>query len=187
MKNTKKILILLLAALLFVALFGNFSVFASGGVTEEDDDIDVPFFPTKVLNYIRIESLPNKQIYLQGESLETTGLIVKAYYSDTTSKTIWNYTPPSGYNPNVPGKQTITIAFEGKQAYFDVTVLALGDANADGEVDGKDATLVLQYAAGWDVDISTIAADVNNDTVVDGKDATMLLQYAAGWDISLGN
>ena len=145
MKNTRKILILLLAALLFVALFGSFFFFFSGGVTEEDEDIDVPFFPTKVLNYIKIESLPNKQLYLQGENLETSGLVVKAYYSDNTSKAIWNYTPPSGYNPNVLGKQTLTITFEGKKATFDVTVLAPGDANGNGNVDGNDATLLLQY------------------------------------------
>ena len=60
-----------------------------------------------------------------------------------------------------------------------------GDANGDGAVDGKDATLLLQYAAGWDVEINTAAADVNADTYVDGKDATLLLQYAAGWDITL--
>ena len=186
MKNLNRTLCLLLAAVLLVALFGSFSVFAAGGVTEEDDDIDVPFYPTKVLASIRVESAPNKLIYLKGQLLETSGLVVKAYYSDLTSKTIWNYSL-SGYDPDVLGTQTITITFEGKKTYFDVTVLAPGDASADGAVDGKDATLLLQYAAGWDVDIPTVAADVNNDGAVDGKDATLLLQYAAGWDVTLGN
>lgn len=186
MKKAKKFLSLMIAAVLLVALFGSFSVFAAGGVIEDDDDIDVPFFPTKVLASIRVESAPAKQVYLQGEQLATSGLVVKAYYSDLTSKAIWNYTV-SGYDPNVLGKQTVTISFEGKKAYFDVNVLAPGDADGNGTVDGKDATLVLQYAAGWDVDIFTIAANVNNDNAVDGKDATLLLQHAAGWDITLGS
>ena len=186
MKKANKFLSLMIAAVLLVALFGSFSVFAAGGVIEDDDDIDVPFFPTKVLASIRIEATPNKLTYLKGQLLETSGLVVKAYYSDLTSKTIWNYSL-SGYSPNVLGKQTITITFEGKKAYFDVTVLASGDANANGVVDGNDATLLLQYAAGWDVDITAIAADVNNDGTVDGKDATLLLQHAAGWEVSLGS
>ena len=62
----------------------------------------------------------------------------------------------------------------------------VGDANGDGEVNGMDATLLLQYAAGWDVEVNEAAADVNGDGSVDGMDATLLLQYAAGWDVTLG-
>ena len=186
MKKAKRILSLLLAAIALVALFGSFSVFATGGVEEDDDDIDVPFYPTKTLTSIQVESAPTKQLYLQGETLATSGLVVRAYYSDNTSKVIWNYSL-SGYTPNTLGEQKLTVTFEGKKAYFNVKVLAPGDANADGAVDGKDATLLLQYAAGWDVEIAAIAANVNNDNAIDGKDATLLLQYAAGWDVTLGS
>ena len=61
-----------------------------------------------------------------------------------------------------------------------------GDANGDGKVDGNDATLLLQYAAGWNVEIHMVAADANGDGKVDGNDATLLLQYAAGWNVTLG-
>lgn len=61
-----------------------------------------------------------------------------------------------------------------------------GDVNADGAVDGNDATLLLQYAAGWSIQIDLRAADVNADGAVDGNDATLLLQYAAGWNVTLG-
>lgn len=61
-----------------------------------------------------------------------------------------------------------------------------GDANGDGVVNGTDATLLLQYAAGWSVEIDKVAADANCDGKVDGNDATLLLQYAAGWDVTLG-
>lgn len=61
-----------------------------------------------------------------------------------------------------------------------------GDADGNGTVDGLDATLLLQYAAGWDVTINEAAGDADGNGVVDGLDATLLLQYAAGWDVSLG-
>lgn len=61
-----------------------------------------------------------------------------------------------------------------------------GDADGNGVIDGMDATLLLQYAAGWSVQISGSAADANGDGVVDGMDATLLLQYAAGWEVALG-
>ena len=60
-----------------------------------------------------------------------------------------------------------------------------GDVNQDGSVDNMDATLVLQYAANWDVALDTAAADVNGDGSIDNMDATLILQYAAGWDVTL--
>ena len=62
----------------------------------------------------------------------------------------------------------------------------VGDVNGDAVVDGMDATLLLQYAAGWDVTIEMAEGDANGDGTVDGMDATLLLQYAAGWDVTLG-
>lgn len=60
-----------------------------------------------------------------------------------------------------------------------------GDVDGDGDADGNDATLLLQYAAGWEVQIDPDAGDVDGDGDVDGNDATLLLQYAAGWTVTL--
>ena len=60
-----------------------------------------------------------------------------------------------------------------------------GDVNGDGHIDGMDATLLLQYAAGWRVEVNKTAADANGDGHIDGMDATLLLQYAAGWNVNL--
>lgn len=59
-----------------------------------------------------------------------------------------------------------------------------GDTDGSGKLSGKDAVLLLQHLAGWDVEIRTAAADVNCDNTVNGKDAVLLLQSLAGWDIS---
>lgn len=60
-----------------------------------------------------------------------------------------------------------------------------GDANGDGAINGKDNMLLMQYLAGWDVDIDLEFADLNGDGVVNGKDSMLLMQYLAGWDVTL--
>jgi hypothetical protein len=61
-----------------------------------------------------------------------------------------------------------------------------GDVNNDGVINGKDAILLNQYLADWDVEINLEAADVVPDGVVNGKDAILLNQYLADWDVTLG-
>ena len=62
----------------------------------------------------------------------------------------------------------------------------VGDANNDGIVNNRDAARILQYVAGWDVEINLEAANVNGDTAVNNRDAARILQYVAGWDVTLG-
>ncbi len=64
--------------------------------------------------------------------------------------------------------------------------LLLGDVNADGIIDGRDATDVLtayaRSSTGKDTsfnDEQKTAADVNVDKMIDGKDATIILTYYA--------
>lgn len=157
----------------------------SGGVQSGSGDIDVPFDPVKKIRLLWVAAQPSKKEYLKGEALDLTGLVVKATYSDGSSAVVTGYTV-SGYSANTLGAQTVTLALGGKSTTLQVTVFAAGDANGDGKVDREDATLLLQYAAGWNVQIKKRPADANGDNKVDGKDATLLLQYAAGWNVKLG-
>ncbi|MBQ6878261.1 MAG: DUF2012 domain-containing protein [Oscillospiraceae bacterium] len=61
----------------------------------------------------------------------------------------------------------------------DVTINLYGDVNSDGYINPKDATLILQYSAEFDVNPNLDAADVNGDSYVNPKDATLILQYSA--------
>ena len=60
----------------------------------------------------------------------------------------------------------------------------LGDADADGEVNIKDATLIQKYTASLETLSSTalVLADVDSDTDVNIKDATAIQKYIAGMD-----
>ena len=67
-----------------------------------------------------------------------------------------------------------------------------GDANDDGEINGKDVTRLLNYFAHYDLatgisDITIGAgADCNGDGVVNGKDVTRLMRYLAYFDAESG-
>lgn len=59
----------------------------------------------------------------------------------------------------------------------------LGDINADGRINAKDATMILQYSTGIlspEKAFLKEAADVNSDGKINAKDATLILQYSVG-------
>ena len=72
---------------------------------------------------IEITKKPNKLAYLEGESFDTTGMVVTVYYEDNTREVVSDYTV-SGYSPT-PGSKTITVSYKGKTATFTVNVTAL--------------------------------------------------------------
>ncbi len=67
---------------------------------------------------------PTKTAYIEGETLDTTGMTVTAVYDNNTSETITNGFTLTGYDTNKIGTQTITVSYEGKTATFTVTVSA---------------------------------------------------------------
>ena len=65
--------------------------------------------------------------------------------------------------------------------YGEKPAYTLGDVNDDGNIDAKDAVLVLRYAAKL-ADLNSqqqLSADVNADGAIDAKDAVKILRYAA--------
>ncbi len=56
-----------------------------------------------------------------------------------------------------------------------------GDVNDDGNINGKDVTLIRRFnAGGYGVTINESAANVNDDGVINGKDVTLIRRYMAG-------
>ncbi len=76
----------------------------------------------KSLVSIAITEKPKKLIYLEGDKFVKSGLVVTAYYDDTSSKKITEYTV-SGYTSS-PGTKIITVTYQDKTATFPVTVEA---------------------------------------------------------------
>lgn len=61
-----------------------------------------------------------------------------------------------------------------------------GDIDGDGEVNNKDATYLLRYLAGWNIEgINEEALDTTGDGRITNKDGTRLLRYLANWDVEI--
>jgi len=76
--------------------------------------------PTKSTG-IRLNQLPYTLEYDLRQALRTRGLEVVLTYDDGTEDPVFDYTV-TGYDPNVGGVQTITVAYDGYTATFQVTV-----------------------------------------------------------------
>lgn len=183
MRSLRRIVTMSLVLALLVGICGSVSVF--GAAQGSSGDIDVPFDPVKVVRRIWISTKPTKRTYQLGQQLDTTGMVVKATYSDGSTVVVTGYTV-SGYSASTLGTQTITVTYSGKTATFEVTVSAPGDISGNGVADDQDVNLLEQYVAGQNVQVDTGAADINGDGTVDGKDAILLARYVAGWNVNIG-
>ena len=78
---------------------------------------------------LTIQTQPTKREYAIGESLDLTGLVVKATYSDESEYTIpAEKLTVTGFDSTTAGGKTVTVAYGGKQATFTVTVKAAAPA-----------------------------------------------------------
>lgn len=78
--------------------------------------------PVATLTGVSVKTLPSKTTYNVGEYLNTTGLVLKASYSDGSTKDITSGYTCSPSKLSTAGKQTITVTYNGKTATFSVTV-----------------------------------------------------------------
>jgi hypothetical protein len=122
-----------------------------------------------------------KTSYYVGDSLDLTGLVVTAFYSDGTSATLLTSDATiNGYDKNSRGAQTVTLSYGAVSAEISVTVLQsgtpgttitvtfslLGDAHHDSDTDGtkhtlKDGNLTTWIAEkSYTVDINATVWDV---------------------------
>lgn len=78
--------------------------------------------PTPTLESIDVTTLPSKTTYQVGDTLDTTGIVVTATYSDESTVDV---TSSCSYSPttlSTAGNQTITVTYENESTTFNVTV-----------------------------------------------------------------
>ncbi len=75
------------------------------------------------LTGISVYSRPDTISYMTGESLDTTGLKIRAYYSDGTSQIISSGFTCSSPDMSTPGVKTVNVYYGGKSTSFNVTVV----------------------------------------------------------------
>ena len=116
----------------------------------------------KTLTSIAVESEPDKLEYLEGDaSLDTNGLVIRAYYNNDTSEIIsGNYTV-TGYT-STPGEKTITVTYQGKTATFAVNVKAKSVTSLS--VTKKPNKLTYLEGDSFDKTGMVVTAYYNNNT-----------------------
>jgi predicted CoA-binding protein len=122
--------------------------YTEGSVTPQTATFTITINPTPSLKSISIVLLPTKTTYTVGGSLDTTGILVAAWYSDGSYRVImqdrnnWGGCAVTGFDSSSVGIKTVTVSYteEGvtKTATFTVTINAAGGSTPGG---GQPKTL----------------------------------------------
>lgn len=131
------------------------SIVLSIGATEEPvipDEPDEPVEPTVTLSSIAITTPPTKTEYTVGDTVDITGMVVTATYSDSSTNVITDYT----YAPTTALTATdtaITITYQGKTITTPITVsepvVAGNKATITGRADVKIGSSARTYTANF--------------------------------------
>lgn len=74
------------------------------------------------INRIEIDALPTKLEYQMGDSLDITGMVVSAIYTDNSKEILPDGYSVSGFDNATPGQKTITVTYHTFEATFPVKV-----------------------------------------------------------------
>ncbi len=73
---------------------------------------------------IKVSKLPDKTTYFIGDAFDQTGIVVSYVNNDGSEDAINAEFTITGFDSSVAGKNTITVAYDGKTATFDVEIKA---------------------------------------------------------------
>ena len=121
----------------------------------------------------------DKTLYLLGDQLDTTGLLLDIFYSDGTGYSLDTGFTTQGFDPQTVGQQTITITCEGLTVTCQVQVIETvpGDLNNDRLVD-RDDVMALLWHINFPEQFEILGnADFNRDGQVDRDDVMALLWH----------
>lgn len=74
------------------------------------------------LSRIEVTHMPTKSRYFVGETFDSAGLVITAYYNDNTSEQVTGYTLSSP-DMSVYGNKTVTVTFDEKTVDFNILVV----------------------------------------------------------------
>lgn len=103
----------------------------------------------KQLDHIKVNALPNKTTYVQGQPLDLTGGSITLFYNNGSNDDIAMNLAEIDYDIEKTGTVTVTVSYQGKTDTFDITVL---------EKQIKSITLTepnkLSYLEGQELDLT---------------------------------
>ncbi len=128
------------------------------------------------LSSISVSSKPTTTTYFVGDTLDTTGLKLKATYSDGSTKTITSGYKVS-YDFSSAGTKTVTVTYGGKKTTFTCTVNAITLSSIS--VATKPNTLIYEDGASFNNSGLTLTAKYS-----DGSTKTISSGYTTSYDFS---
>lgn len=78
--------------------------------------------PVVTISSISVYTNPTKTNYYIGDSLNTSGLVLRLAYSDGSTETVSSGFTTSGFGSTSAGTKTVTVSYQGKTTTFNVTV-----------------------------------------------------------------
>ena len=129
-------------------------------------DIVANFAAPTALDGIAVTAKPTKTTYTEGDTLDLSGMVVTAAYSDGSSKAVIGYTtnPADGAVLNIVSEQMVTVSYEEngitKFAAFSVTVEAIVPNQVTSNADSGKGSLRAVVAAAKNGDVITFAPGV---------------------------
>ena len=128
---------------------------------------------------IRVQTLPDKLVYMSGELFDDSGMTVVAVYSDGTEEYVNDY-GCSG-NTVTPGHNIIRIDYQSVSCEFTVRVnCASGDVDENGVTDFRDYSEIKKYMLKKSEQIDN--ADTNSDDKVNVLDLIRLKQKVFNYE-----
>lgn len=85
-------------------------------------DNDISFQLIVSITDIVVTAMPQKLLYVIGDTLDLTGIIITANYDDGSSYTVLDF-DVSGFDSSTAGSKTVTVTYCGKSVSFNVNVI----------------------------------------------------------------
>jgi hypothetical protein len=123
------------------------------------------------LSSISVTTEPTKGTYTVGDTLDTTGLVITATYSDDSTQVIssgYTLSPANGSVLSTAGSQTITVTYSGKTTTFSVTVNA-ASVGGTKTITAASTNMPTSYPSGKSVSLEGIQMTLTNIGTFDGK------------------
>lgn len=124
---------------------------------------------------LEVTHMPTKTRYFVGETFDSTGLIITAYYNDNTSEQVTGYTLSSP-DMSVYGNKTVTVTFDEKTVDFSILVVDISG------IEVKTMPVKNEYPKGDVFDTTGLSILVK---YTDGTSETMTTGFeVSGFDSS---
>ncbi len=161
---------------------GSFAVYTPGDTLLSDSDMTLYAVwkeDTATLQLLQIERLPAKTKYLIGDSLDTSGLVLRLTWSDGSGQLVTEGFTTEGFSSQELGTKTITVTYSTMTITYDVQIVTTipGDMDGNQLVDRDDVVLLLWHINFPDSYPIDAQADFIRDGVVNRDDVMYLLWH----------